>query len=81
MDFYDKIFTAVAQLLLDEGNDQSNQLLNSFDDFVVALCIDSGLPREEVQSRLVEKMLQDSRHISLGENVNWLDNILRSESL
>ncbi len=78
MGFSDKVFTTVAEMLLDEGSDKSDQLLSNFDDLVAALSIDSGLTKEVVQSRLVERMLQDSRHLSVDENVNFLHEIFQS---
>lgn len=75
--FSDRVFTTVADILLDEGNDDRERLLHNFNDFVAALSMDSGLPEEEVQSRLVEKMLYDPRHRSLDENVIWLDEVMK----
>ena len=76
MGYSDKVFEIVANLLLDAEERSSSVGLREFQDFVIALSIDSGLPKDEVQSLLVEKMLRDSRHHLLEDNVIWLDSFV-----
>jgi len=70
MGFSDGTFDVVADILLDPKG-HANSLQN-FNDFVVALSADSGLPVREAQSRLVAKMLQHPRHPTMYGNVIYL---------
>lgn len=76
MGISDSVLGVVADILLDPRDDVSSNSLKEFDDFVVALSADSGLPEREVQSLLVERMLQDPRHTIMHDNVIRLDDYL-----
>lgn len=76
MEYSDKMFEVVADLLLDAEEQTEGSGLRGFQDFVVALCIDSGLPKDEVQSILVDKMLKDSKPYAFDGNVIWLDRLV-----
>lgn len=76
MGYSQKMFEVVADLILDAEEQPKGTCLRGFQDFVAALSIDSGLPKDEVQSILVEKMLQDSRPYAFDRNVIWLEKIV-----
>ena len=73
MGYSDKVFEVVAHILLEAEERSSSVGLREFQDFVIALSIDSGLEKDEVQSILVDKMLQTSRDYAVDGNVIWLD--------
>lgn len=59
------VLDVVVDVLLDPEREANSTSLQTFEDFVVALCADSQLPEREVQSCLVERMLLDQRHTTI----------------
>ncbi|GAB5447440.1 MAG: hypothetical protein Gyms2KO_23130 [Gymnodinialimonas sp.] len=70
------VLDVVADVLLDGEPKEASEALRNFDDFVVALSADSGMAKREVESLLVERMLQDPRHRRIKNNVVRLDDYI-----
>ena len=66
------VLDTVVDALLDSAHESSSGSLQNFEDFVVALSADSGLPEREVQSCLVKRMLLDPRYTTVNNNVTQL---------
>jgi hypothetical protein len=50
------VFRVVAELFETAAGEQSSGVLRTFDDFAIALALDSGLPLDEVSKRLSNEM-------------------------
>ena len=74
--YSDKVFEVVADLMIDVEERSETVGLREFQDFIIALSIDSGLPKDEVQSRLMDKMPQDSRDYVYDGNVIRMDRMV-----
>ncbi|OAN70174.1 hypothetical protein A8B78_21125 [Jannaschia sp. EhC01] len=76
MHISDDVLSAVADILLEQGDVESSDSLQTFNNFIMALSADSGLPEQEIQSRLVERLLKDPGNSVLHSNVVRLDDYL-----
>lgn len=76
MGYSNAIFEVAAEILVDARDQAGSGNLRDFQDFVIALSIDSGLPRDEVQAVLVAIMLRDGRHFVPDNNVIWLEKLM-----
>lgn len=72
MESIDTVVEVVAELIVDAELSGHRGRLQSFDDFVIALSLDSGLPAGEVQSRLVAKMLENGHPRYRISNITYL---------
>lgn len=64
MRYSETMFDTIASLLVSPEQPAQSSTLRTLDDFVIALSVDSGLPMNEVQARLEERM-----KLARGENV------------
>ncbi len=69
MAYSETVFGIVAELVVEAELNNRFGSLRTFDDIVIALSLDSGLPLQEVQSKLVEKMLMDKDSSHVVKNV------------
>ncbi len=65
MEHTDRMFRMVAEILEGADLESSGSSLKTYDDFVIALSLDTGLTRQEVRSRLSQELRGDvpKRHI------------------
>lgn len=70
------ILDIVVDTLLDRQETKASDMLLKFDELVAALSFDSGLTMEEVQSRLIDRMLLDPRYVDLDNNIVRLGDYL-----
>jgi hypothetical protein len=73
--YSNRMFEIAAEVLIaDVGNSDSGNL-QEFEELVIALSADSGLPTDEVQALLVAKMLRDGKHYIPDKNVIWQEKL------
>jgi hypothetical protein len=56
MPYDERTFDAIADLLVSLEQPTQQSILRGFDDYVIALSLDSGLPLDDARVRLKERM-------------------------
>lgn len=69
MGYSRNVFRIVAELVETKITDERSSALRTIDDFVIALSLDSGLPLQEVRSRLIDQLPENSKSAFPSANV------------
>lgn len=69
MGYSRSVFRVAAEIVETIITDECSSALRTFDDIVIALSLDSGLPLQEVRGLLIEQMPEHSKPAFLSANV------------
>lgn len=72
----DRILDVVCKILTYTNNGRSCSSLAVFDDCIAAISADSGLSKLDVQSRLVDRMLEGPRRLNTCTNLIFMGDYL-----